>query len=75
MFLGVFGVAEFESDIFLPNKAYFSRFFKIVPRITFLKNVKNEHYGIRSKSLDNLVKHALINKIDVKFEFSDPKNL
>ena len=75
MFLGFFGVAEFESDIFFCQiRHIFQDSLSTVPRITFLKNVKNEHYGICSKIFDNLVKYALINKIDVRFEFCDPKN-
>ena len=36
--------------------------------------MKNTHYVIRNKSCDNPDKHILINKMNVKFEFGDPKN-
>ena len=75
MFLGVFGVVEFEYDIiFCQIRHIYQYYISIVIRITFFKNVKNTHYVIRSKSCDNPDKHVLSNKMDVKFEFNDPKN-
>ena len=47
---------------------------RIVPRIICLKNLKNPHYGIRSKTCDSPNKHAVYNKVDVRSEFSDTKN-
>ena len=39
----------------------------------FLKNVKNTHYVILSKSYDNQDNHVLSNKMDVKFDSATPK--
>ena len=47
---------------------------RIVPRIVFFKNVKNKDYKISSKRWGNPDKHALSNKMDVRFELRNPKN-
>ena len=46
---------------------------RIVPRIVFFLKLKNKDYKISSKHWGNPDKHALSNKMDVRFEVKTPK--